>query len=123
MTTKKPKLDADLQKDLLDRPLKCLEGVSLDGLTMNDGIELMQRIFDEINGYLEESPIAKNLARQIANHQRKSATLGIFMDLEIGVTSESIENVKRQPKKRRSKTEPIDPFLFKEEPIDPFDDF
>lgn len=112
MTTKQPKLDADLQKDLLGRPLKCLEGVSLDGLTMNDGIELMQKIADEINGYLDESPIAKILARQIATRQKKSANLSIFTDLEIGVTSEAPEKVKvkPKPKKMTPKAEPT-PFI------------
>lgn len=106
MTTKQPKLDADLQEDLLGRPLKCLEGVSLDGLTMNDGIELMQKIADEINGYLGGSPIAKNLAKQIATRQKKSANLSISVDLEIGVTSESPEKVKPKPKKMTPKAEP-----------------
>ena len=101
MTTKQPKLDAEMQKDLLGRPLKCLEGASLEGLTMNDGIALMQKIHDEINGYLSSSPIAKNLARQIATRQKKSANLSIFIDLEIGVTSDLLE---RQPKTKPNRT-------------------
>lgn len=107
MTTKQPKLDAEMQKDLLGRPLKCLEGESLKGLTMNDGIALMQKIYDEINGYLSESPIAKNIARQIATRQKKSANLSIFVDLEIGVASDLPERqTKTKPNRTPKKMKP-----------------
>lgn len=106
MTTKTPKLDAELQKDLLGRPLNCLNEVSLEGLTMNDGIELIQKISDEINGYLASSPIAKNLARQIAVRQKKSANLSIFTDLEIGVSVETSETNRKQKKPQTTKMKP-----------------
>lgn len=106
MTTKQPKLDAEMQKDLLGRPLRCLEGISLEGLTMNDGIEIMLKIHEEINGYLSESPIAKNLARQIANRQKKSANLSIFIDVEIGVSTEIPQ---KQPKPKKETTKKMKP--------------
>lgn len=114
---KTTKLDPALQRDLLGRPLRCLEGVSLENLTMNDGLELIQKIHDEINGYLGESPIAQNLAYQFATRQKKVANLSIFVDLEIGIVADAKPTTK--PKKQQAeppkpKTEPTpttnDPF-------------
>ena len=77
MTKKTPRLDEDLQKDLLDKPLRCLEGVSFGSMTMNEGIEIMARIAEEINGYLDTSPVAQTLQDRWS-HETRSWLIFLF---------------------------------------------
>jgi len=118
MTKKASKLEPDLQKDLLDKPLHCLEGVDLVGLTMNDGIHLIEQIVGEINGYLHGSSLAKNLARQKINRQKKLANLSIIFDKQLEVVifedpsqeeniqKETIQKKTPKPKKPKKKKTP-----------------
>ena len=107
MTKKTPRLDEDLQKDLLDKPLRCLEGVSFGSMTMNEGIEIMARIAEEINGYLDTSPVAQTLARQMVARNKKLANLSISFEREIGVEIVSKAPTKKTtPKKKTQKVEP-----------------
>lgn len=104
MTKKTPRLDEELQKDLLDKPLRCLEGVSFGSMTMNEGIEIMARIAEEINGYLDTSPVAQTLARQMVARNKKLANLSISFEREIGVEIGSKAPVKKTTKKPTKKT-------------------
>lgn len=100
MTKKAPKLEPELQQDLLDKPLRCLEGLDTDSLTMNDGIRLIEQIVGEINGYLHGSSLAKNLARQKTTRQKKLANLSIIFDrqLEVVIFEESSQEEAVQQK-------------------------
>lgn len=115
MTKKASKLHPDLQKDLLDKPLHCLEGVDLIGLTMNDGIHLIEQIVGEINNYLHGSSLAKNLARQKTNRQKKLANLSIVFDKQLEVVifedpSQEENTQKKTPKpKKQNKPKKITP--------------
>lgn len=113
MTKKASKLEPDLQKDLLDKPLHCLEGVDLVGLTMNDGIHLIEQIVGEINNYLHGSSLAKNLARQKTNRQKKLANLSIIFDKQLEVVifeepsqEETVQKKTPKPKKPKKKKAP-----------------
>lgn len=123
MTKKIPRLTEDLQKDLLDKPLRCLEGVSFGSMTMNEGIEVMARIAEEINGYLDTSPVAQTLARQLVARNKKLANLSISFDREIGVEIEPKTPTKKKTKKVKTRTKeiqpskPIIPPVTKQEPM------
>lgn len=106
MTKKIPRLDEELQKDLLDKPLRCLEGLSFGSMTMNEGIEIMAKIAEEINGYLDTSPVAQTLARQMVARNKKLANLSISFEREIGVEIGSKAPTKKTtPKKKTQKVE------------------
>ena len=101
MTKKPPKIPLELQQELLNKPLTCLEGVSLSDLSMNEGLDLIAKITIEINDYLRTSSIAKNLAKQIAHRNKKSANLSIPLDLEIGVSFDT-DVTQTLPKKKNT---------------------
>lgn len=110
MTKKIPRLTEELQKDLLDKPLRCLEGVSFGSMTMNEGIEIMARIAEEINGYLDTSPVAQTLARQLVARNKKLANLSISFDREIGVEIGSkTPTTKKKTQKVKTKTKEVEP--------------
>ena len=83
------------------------------GLTMNDGIHLIEQIVGEINNYLHGSSLAKNLARQKTNRQKKLANLSIIFDKQLEVVifeepsqEETVQKKTPKPKKPKKKKAP-----------------